>query len=133
MSSDAEYQDRQMYAIKKLREDYNRRLSSYAVFADYERTDIDDSASTLSVMNEEFQKECSIVCPEESVLCNIILDLCYTRSSTKRFAWGMCGQSIIQNLLEIHDGVIRFPVMCDDGDFEYCGNRYKIETKRIGV
>lgn len=133
MSSDAEYQDRQMYAIKKLREDYNRRLSSYAVFADYERTDIDDSASTLSVMNEEFQKECSIVCPEESVLCNIILDLCYTRSSTKRFAWGMCGQSIIQNLLEIHDGVIRFPVMCDDGDFEYCGSRYKIETKRIGV
>lgn len=133
MSSDAEYQDRQMYAIRRLREEYNRRLTSYAVFADYERIDIDDSISTLSLINEEFQKECSTVCPEERVLCNIILDLCYTRSSTKRFAWGMCGQSIIQNLLDIHDGVIRFPVLCEDGDFEYCGNMYKIETKRIEV
>ena len=133
MASDAEYKEKQKAAIKKLREEYNRRLTSYAVFADYERVDIDDSASTISMMNDEFQKECSIVCQEESALCNIILDLCYTRSSTKRFAWCMCGQSIIKNLLEIHDGVIRFPVMCEDGDFEYCGNTYKIETKRIEV
>lgn len=133
MSSDAEYHDRQMYAIKKLREDYNRRLSSYSVFVDYERVSADDSATALSVMNDEFQRECSVVCPEERALCNIILDLCYTRSSTKRFAWSMCGQSIINNLLEIHDGVIRFPVLSDDGDFEYCGNRYKIESKRIVV
>lgn len=133
MSSDAEYQDRQMSAIKRLREDYNRRLSSYAVFADYERVDADESASALAVMNEEFQKECSIVCPEEQALCNIILDLCYTRSATKRFAWGMCGNVIITNLLEIHDGIIRFPTLCDDGDFEYCGNRYRIESKRIEV
>ena len=133
MSSGAEYQDRQMAAIKKLREDYNRRLSNYVVFVDYERISADDSISTLASMNEEFQKECSIICPEEQALCNIILDLCYTRSATKKFAWCMCGASIIENLLEIHDGVIRYPVMCDDGDFEYCGNKYKIETKRIGV
>ena len=122
-----------MAAIKKLREDYNRRLSSYAVFADCERVDADESMSTLAIMNEEFQRECLIVCPEEQALCNIILDLCYTRSATKRFAWGMCGKSIINNLLEIHDGIIRFPVLCEDGDIEYCGNRYKIETKRIEV
>lgn len=133
MSSDAEYHERQMAAIKKLREDYNRRLSSYAVFADCERVDADESMTTLAIMNEEFQRECLVVCPEEQALCNIILDLCYTRSATKRFAWGMCGKSIINNLLEIHDGIIRFPVLCEDGDIEYCGNRYRIETKRIEV
>lgn len=133
MASDADYQDRQMYAIKKLREDYNRRLNSYAIFADYERVDADDANSTLASMNEEFNRECAIICPEEQSLCNIILDLCYTRSATKRFAWGMCGTTIIKNLLEIHDGIIRYPTLCNDGDFEYCGNKYKIETKRIEV
>ncbi|MBR1525559.1 MAG: hypothetical protein IJ640_02735 [Prevotella sp.] len=133
MRSDAEYTPKQLNAIKRLRDDYNRRLSSYAVFADYERVDEYDSFANLSMMNDEFRKECSIVCPDSRVLCNVILDICYTKSSTKRFAWSMCGEEIIHNLLSKHDGVINFPVLAADGEFEYCGERFTIDTKRIEV
>ena len=133
MRSDAEYTPKQFNAIKRLRDDYNRRLSSYAVFADYERVDEYDSFAAMSMMNEEFRRECSVICPDSKALCNIILDICYTKSSTKRFAWSMCGDDIIHNLLSSHDGVISYPVPDAGGEFEYCGERYAVETIQIGV
>lgn len=133
MRSDATYTPKQFSAIKRLHDDYNRRLSSYAVFADYERVDEYDSFITMSMMNEEFRRECSIVCPDKAALCNIILDICYTKSSTKRFAWSMCGDEIIRNLLSKHDGIISYPVRNADGEFDYCGERFAVETTQIGV
>lgn len=133
MKSDAEYTPKQLNSIKRLRDDYNRRLSSYAIFANYERVDEYDSFSNLSTMNDEFRKECSIICPDERALCNVILDICYSKSSTKRFAWSMCGREIIHNLLEKHNRKISFPVLCADGDIEYCGERFAIQTKQIEV
>lgn len=133
MRSDAEYTPKQFYSIKVLRNEYVKRLSSYAIFTDYERVDEYDSMVTLSMINEEFARECGKICPEPMSLCNIILDLCYTKSATKRFAWSMCGDEIIHNLLEANDWQISYPVRSDDGDFEYCGERYTIETRKIGV
>lgn len=133
MCSGAEYTPKQYNTIRRLRDDYNRRLSSYAVLADYERIDEYDSYTNLSMMNEEFRKECSVVCPNSRALCDIILDICYTKSSTKRFAWSMCGEEIIHNLLDANDRRISFPVMDDCGELEYCGNRFTVETKRIEV
>lgn len=133
MLSKSEYTPKQFNAIKRLRDDYNRRLSSYAVFADYERVDEYDSFVNLSMMNDDFRKECSIVCPDSRALCDIILDICYTKRSTKRFAWNMCGEEIIHNLLEKHDGEISFPVKSANGEFEYCGDRFTVGTKRIEV
>jgi hypothetical protein len=133
MRSGAEYTPKQYNTIRRLRDDYNRRLSSYAVLADYERIDEYDSYANLSMMNEEFRKECSVVCPDSRALCDIILDICYTKSSTKRFAWSMCGEEIIHNLLDANDGRISFPVIDACGELEYCGNRFTVETKRIEV
>lgn len=133
MRSNAEYTPRQFSSIKKLYEDYNKRLVSYAVFADYERIDECDSCATLAIMNDEFRKECNKICPCSRTLCNIILDICYTKSSTKRFAWSMCGAEIIHNLLEKNNSLISYPVIDTDGDIEYCGNTFRIDTAAIEV
>jgi len=133
MRNDAEYTMKQFNAIRRLRDDYNKRLNSYAVFADYERIDEYDSFATLSSMNEEFKKECDIICPDKRALCNIVLDICYTRNSTKRFAWSMCGTEIISNLLEKNDSMIYYPIIDEAGDLEYCGNRFSVAAKRIEV
>ena len=133
MRSDAEYMPKQYYAIRKLYEDYNRRISNYVIYADYERVDECDSYATLSAMDEEFRKECILICPNRSALCNIVLDLCYTKSATKRFAWNMCGEEIIRNLLEKNHHMIRFPTLSEDGEIEYGGKRFTVETKEIEV
>lgn len=133
MRSEDEYTTKQFNSIKRLYEDYNKRLVNYAIFADYERIDDCDSFVTLSVMNDEFRKECYKICPNASTLCNIILDICYTRSSTKRFAWNMCGSEIIHNLLIKNDNKISYPTLDSDGDIEFCGNKFIVETTKIEV
>lgn len=133
MRSDAEYTQKQYSAIKKLYEDYNKRLISYSIFADYERVDECEASATLSVMNEEFRKECIQICPNSSSLCNIILDICYSKSATKRFAWSMCGKDIIHNLLEKNDNTISYPSQDEAGDFIFGGSNFSIKKIKLGV
>lgn len=133
MRGNAEYSASQFNAIKKLYEDFNKRLRNYAVFADYERVDECDSYNELSLMNDDFRRECNIICQNKDAMCNIILDMCYTRSSTKRFAWSMCGDEIIHNLLERNNHTISFPVIDCNGNIEYCGDRFSVASKKIEV
>lgn len=133
MRGDSDYTTRQMTAIKQLYEDYNKHIKSYAVFSKYERVSDFESASTLQAMNEEFRKECDLICPNGNVLCDIVLDICYKRSSTKRFAWNMCGAEIISNLLEKNNYEYKYPTLNPDGNIIYGGERFSIEIKGIEV
>lgn len=133
MKSDYRYSQSQFDAIKKLYEDFNKRLRNYVIFTDYERVDECDSIAELAIMNDDFRRECSVICPNRKVLCNIVLDLCYTKNSTKKFAWSMCGQDIIHNLLTQNNNTISFPVIDDNGYIKYCGEKFKMTSKKIGV
>lgn len=133
MRSDADYSSSQFNAIKKLYEDFNKRLRNYAIFADYERVDECDSFKEMSIMNDEFRKECNIICQNKDSLCDIILDMCYTKSSTKRFAWSMCGSDIIHNLLSKNNNTISFPSIDHSGDIHYCGERFSVISKKLEV
>lgn len=133
MKSDVPYTQKQYSEIKRLYDDYNKRLASYAVFSDYERVDETDSFNELSSMNEEFRKECDKICPNRLALCNIVLDICYKKSSTKRFAWNMCGDEIIENLLINNNRIISYPTLDPDGDIRYCGESFRLESKRLEV
>lgn len=133
LRSDAEYTPRQYTGIKRLYDEYRKRLISYSIFADYERVDNVDSKSTISIINSEFREECDKICPNSEALCNIILDICYSRNSTKKFAWDMCGEQIIKNLLNKANGNINYPTLCNSGTISYGGNKFKIENKIIEV
>lgn len=132
MKSGAEYSRSQFNAITKLYENYNRRLRNYAVFANYERVDEYDTFTRMMEMREDFVQECSKVCPNRFALCDIVLDICYQRSSTKRFAWEMCGEEIIQNLLNRNNGTISYPTLDQEGDIVYCGNKFSVKQEQIG-
>ncbi len=133
MKSDVEYSYAQYKEIKKIYNGYNQRLRSYTIYANQERIDAGDLNSEISIMNDEFKRDCNIVCPNKEVLCGIILDICYTKNSTKRFAWSMCGAEIIQNLLAKNDYTINFPTLDKDGDIEYCSNKYSLKSKKVEV
>ena len=131
MKSGAEYSRSQYNAILKLYENYNKRLRSYAVFASYERVDEYDTFSKMLEMREEFMQECTKICPNRFSLCDIVLDICYRKSSTKRFAWEMCGDEIIQNLLARNGCVISYPTLDSNGEIMFGGNRFSLKRKRL--
>ncbi len=133
LKSDAEYTQRQFASIKALYEDYNQQLASYMILSDIERLDSDATSSALTGMEEEFRRQCDLICPSSEVLCNIILDLCYKKNSTKRFAWKMCGGQIIANLLKRRDGVISYPTYAPDGDIDFKGLRFREESKEVNT
>ena len=103
------------------------------MFAEYEKVDDFEWQSALVEIEEEFERVCTELCPDENMLCNVILDLCYTKSSTKRFAWRMCGSTIIRNLLEFNNGVVKYPIPDDSGDISYAGKRFSLHKKELSI
>ena len=122
LCSSEPYTARQYQAVRHLYDAYTERTRSYAMFTEYERVDDDEAGRVMADINAEFNRECFMACPNGRVLCNILLDVCYTTNTSKRFVWRMAGWEIIQNLLDRSGGVISFPVLDPDG-----------ETKEIGV
>ena len=129
MKSGQEYTTTQYNAIAKLYEQYTKRLQEYMQFSKRERIDEDESATKRSLMIRDFKVECERACSNSAQLCDIILDLCYCRSGSKQFCWDICSEEIIENLLKNNDNTIYFPVQDEDGDIEFCGKRFTLESK----
>ena len=132
MKSGAEYSKYQYSSIQQLYEEYNKRSRSYAVFAKYERLDELDVFFRIQDMQTEFQNACTMACPNSEVLCDIVLDLCYRKSSTKRFAWEVCGSDIIHNLLKKNDYKLQYPQHDPNGEIVFCGERFSLFSQEIG-
>lgn len=132
MKSGAVYSRTQFNAIARLCDGYNKRLRNYVVFANCERVDEYETFSRMQEMRAEFEQECAKVCPSRFTLCDIVLDICYRKSNTKRFAWEMCGAEIIQNLLSRRGNIISFPALDADGEIRFGGNRFSMKQAEIG-
>jgi hypothetical protein len=132
MKSGVGYSKRQYDAICELCEEYNSRLSNYVVYTKYERTDDFDAYLETERLRVEFEESCAKLCSNRYVLCDILLDICYRRNSTKRFAWAICGEEIVENLLRANGGIIRYPEADDTGDLEYNGSTFRVKELKIG-
>ena len=77
-------------------------------------------------MKQKYLAE-QIGCSEQA-LCDIILDICYKSNNTKRFAWDMCGDQIIRNLLHNKGSVINYPQKDKDGDLTFRGERFSMTS-----
>ena len=132
LKSGAVYTTRDYNAIARLYEQYVKRLENYMVYASYERVDQCEVVAAKNTLREECVRECAEICPNRSTLCDIILDVCYRRSSSKRFAWEVCGDELIQNLLSQNGMEIKYPAADPDGEIIFGGLRFSIKTKVIG-
>lgn len=73
-------------------------------------------------------KEMHTQCPNEEVLCDILIDLCYSNTKkdkySKEILWAACGNVIIDRLLKSHNYKMRYPVKSDNPDFVCCGTGF---------
>lgn len=129
MKSGIEYSYTQMREIQRLYDEYQRRIQNYTMYAYYQRIDAGERKATTDGMFQEMCRDCEAVCQNRQILCEIVLDICYKKSSSKGFAWCMCADEIVRNLLANTGNTISAPVRDDDGDIEYCGKRYKVISK----
>lgn len=128
MKSGAQYTQAQYRSVLSLYENYNRQLKSCVASARVEREDPYDTLRILDELRDDFERLCLDVCSNSKVLCDILLDICYSKSSTKKFVWDVCASDIVKNLLEANGGLISYPSLWEEGTKTYCGERYDIFT-----
>lgn len=97
-----------------------------------QKTDDFDRNSMRALLINHFKKKCTVICPDKEKLCNILIDICYKDSNnSKRFVWDICGDVIIDNLLNRANGIINYPAQDENGDFEYCGIRFSMQKYNL--
>lgn len=134
LKCNVEYSKKNYNDIFMLYQDYQRRLDAFQKRRRSEKIDTFECWSQRKIFVDRFKRECETICSNESELCDIVLDICYKAEKTKQFAWDICGNVILDNLLRNKNGVIHFPKLAneDEGEFEYCGEHFVMCEKLIG-
>jgi len=121
------------YALKKLYEEHrermkrltyqkNNRVVSKEMYTDY-------ATSILTYFRRAADKICSSI-PQ---LCDLVLDLCYTKGTSKQFAWDVIADGILANLSEKRNNVITFPQADPNGDIVYRGERFSMTSMEVDI
>ena len=132
LKSDAEYTQDEYGGIKQLYEEYNKNMQLFLKGITKNDSSKEERDAFMSQLTEEFSYACFAVCPDEEVLSNILIDVCYTTNKNKSFAWDIAGEQIFKNVLKNNNYIIKYPIKDDNGDIEFCGNKFSLHTQQIG-
>ena len=132
LKNDSEYTDEEFEAVKLLYDQYNTNMQ--LVLRRQKKNEESDENIGLIVdhLKQIFLEECHKICPNSEVLSNIVVDLCYSSSKNKTFAWDVAGEQLFQNVLKKNNNTIYFPIKDENGDFEFAGERFSLHEKVIG-
>ena len=125
------YTRNQVMSLNDVYRTYNHRVQDFVVFSMYERVDEDEAAIRFEELRDRFIQQAQLICSNRFVLCDILLDLCYKKNSTKKFVWDICGDEIVENLLARNDMTITVPVSDPVGDIEYLGERMSLQKIKL--
>ena len=114
------------YAFKKLYDEHRGRLADFAIINQSKRVAGEDNTDYRINMVENFKRRAAGICSNMMETCNIVLDVCYKKNSTKQLAWDIVSAAILINLCKRANGVMAYPIPDPDGDFEFRGQKYSM-------
>jgi len=132
LKSDINYNQSTFNKIKKQYEKYLIELNNYHTIAANQRIPQEEATTQRMEFKSRFKRECECICPNENKLGNIVLDLCYQNNKTKQFAWDICSEVFIGNLLSKNNYLINIPVRDDNGDIDFGGYKFKMIQQNVG-
>ena len=78
-----------------------------------------------------FAENCAKICPDEKILCEILVDAGYTGKINKNLVWYVSGNVIIKNLLNKNNNQISYPILDKNGDIKCCGGKFSMRTLEV--
>jgi hypothetical protein len=128
LMSNATYTKGRFAAIKELYKQYLTQVREYVKSSKSMKIDKDERQSKRAEFVESFKKEASMLCNCIEELTNIVVEVCYSNGSdnSKQFAWDICGEQMIKNLLKRNNNTIHYPVLDSLGDIEFGGEKFKL-------
>ena len=82
-------------------------------------------------LNADLEENCFSICPNEHVLCEILLDVCYRDGFDTSIVWNLCGHVIVNKLISKF-GILNYPIKDDCGDFYCSGVRFSMRSVVTG-
>ena len=132
LKSDAQYTTEEYDTIKRLYDEYNNNMQLFLKGTN-KNDSLKEERDAFSLrLVEIFSQACSAACPNDEVLANILIDVCYTSNKNKSFAWEVAGEHIFKNILKQNNYIIQYPIKDDNGDIEFCGQKFSLYTQQIG-
>lgn len=132
INGNVEYSKTNYDKIKKIYNKYKKETQRYFVEKeDDERLDGFTKSDMRKMFVQRFKAEAEKACSNKDELCNIVLDLCYTNNESKQFAWDLCGDTIINNLLINNDYKLKYPTLDEDGDVKFNGLRFAMKEIQV--
>ncbi len=131
--SGVRYDDIIYVQIKNLCKDHLKKIRQINKSRAVENQDETDYSADKQQLFSMLTEECEKICPDEKVLCDILLDLCYRDGVNTSIVWTVCPDVIIDNLLNKHNSILSYPFKSEDGNILCCGNTFVQKTIKIGV
>lgn len=131
MKSNCGYDKTIYYNIKKVYEDYLQQLKKISIDVNTFRLDNDEINFKRIECIENYKRKCESICSNKYELCDIMLDICYKTEKSKKFVWDICGDVIIENLLNKNDNYFSYYKYDENGNIEFSGERYVKIKERI--
>ena len=132
LKSDAVYTQEEYGSVKQLYDEYNKSMQLFLKGIKKNDSLKEERDVFINQTIDEFSSACHSVCPNIEVLTNILVDVCYTSSKNKSFAWDIAGEQIFNNVLKNNNNIINYPIKDEYGDIEFCGKKFSIHTQQIG-
>lgn len=120
--TDKKYQPKLKKEIEMLYKEYKKQQRQYGQTNSVHMSK-ETKEEKRKTFLETFKIKASEICPNEEDLCNIVLDISY-KNASKQFAWDICGEQIIHNLLEKNNNTYKYPMLDDNGNIEWNGYRF---------
>ena len=131
-NNDVEYSKSNYDKIRTLHKKYKRETKKYFTeSSNEEREDGFTKSDLRKIFVQRFKQQAEVLCSNKDELCNIVLDLCYINNESKQFAWDVCGETIINNLLIKQNYKIQYPELNINGDIEYGGMKFSMKEIHI--
>ena len=132
LKSNSQYTQDEYDAVKQLYNDYNKNMQLFLKGIKNNDSSKEERDAFTSQLIENFSNFCLEICPDIEILTNILIDVCYTSNKNKSFAWDIVGEQIFNNVLKNNGYIIKYPIKDDNGDIEFCGNKFSLYTQQIG-
>ena len=131
LMTDKKYSKGRYDAIKKLYIVYNNKIKEQSQLYNTNKVNKEEKKIFRQVFIEQFKCRAYELCNDAEELCNIVVELCYKNNNSKQFAWDICGDIIINNLLKNNNYKISYPVLDKNGDIEFGGEKFTMITKEV--
>lgn len=125
LKTNSSYSKSDKKEIGKIFKQYKKEVQNYLKTSNDE-DDMEDN-SVECIINK-YQSEVFKICNDEDMVCDILIDICYSSNQSKQFMWDICGDVIVKRLLEINNNIINIPIVTQEITNTYWqGEYYKLK------